>query len=152
MYNCTLHKVDSIYFWFPEEFIAYIFFLNKNCIEQYFSVHCAVNEETWVDCWGAKDQWQGTSYFAKYEPSFEPFRSWCISPQTPHGVKDFTNVIATLDPEAPRRCFLLKDKLKVFSLYSGTGISSSVSCKPIPFLSEWWLPATMTLWSSLRDS
>ena len=23
--------------------------------------------------------------------------------QTPHGVKDFTNVIATLDPEAPRR-------------------------------------------------
>ena len=109
MYNCTLHKVDSIYFWFPEEFNAYIFFLNKNCIEQYFSVHCAVNEETWVDCWGAKDQWQGTSYFAKYEPSFEPFRSWCISPQTPHGVKDFTNVIATLDPEAPRRCFLLKD-------------------------------------------
>ena len=26
-------------------------------------------------------------------------------PQTPHGVKDFTNVIATLDPEAPRRYF-----------------------------------------------
>ena len=24
-------------------------------------------------------------------------------------MKDFTNVIATLDPEAPRRCFLLKD-------------------------------------------
>jgi len=25
------------------------------------------------------------------------------SDRTPHGVKDFTNVIATLDPEAPRR-------------------------------------------------
>ena len=25
-------------------------------------------------------------------------------PQTPHGDKDFYNVIATLDPEAPRRC------------------------------------------------
>ena len=118
--HCTLYKVDSIYYWFPEEFNAYFFFLHKNCIEQYFSVHCAVNEETWVDCWGAKDQWQGTSYFAKYEPSFEPFRSWCISPQTPHGVKDFTNVIATLDPEAPRRCFLLERvslKLKIFSFY-----------------------------------
>ena len=105
------HTSYSICYWFPEEFNAYFFFLHKNCIEQYFSVHCAVNEETWVDCWGAKDQWQGTSYFAKYEPSFEPFRSWCISPQTPHGVKDFTNVIATLDPEAPRRCFLLKEFL-----------------------------------------
>ena len=161
MYNCTLHKVDSIYFWFPEEFNAYIFFLNKNCIEQYFSVHCAVNEETWVDCWGAKDQWQGTSYFAKYEPSFEPLRSWCISPQTPHGVKDFTNVIATLDPEAPRRCFLLNWKyfpcIVVLVLVHQFLVNQSLSfqngdCLPL-WLSDqaWGILRSNRLCSALRS-